>query len=233
MKTKINAQRGREYNRRKGYALVMALVVIAIGAALSTFLISMGYAFLKQTTHQRTFYGNHISVTDWIQRVKGDLVSHNNSAGEVLHGRGLTNGFYSPISSLSDLALQDDSKYSFDVAVEPWGMGNQRIVINVYDISFYYDQLQSSITGNPVVMRNFPSPVNVLAGSSSSEMDSEGTAVAPDTTDPSKSKGVIPWENFAAYVIRADLYDTALGRRRLVRRAEEAFFQVLSSDASP
>jgi hypothetical protein len=179
-------------------------MVVAIGGTLAAYIFSMGSAFLHHASRQKTFYGDHVSVTDQIQLVKGRLVHYNNNNNDgpdgkrvILHSRADENA---EITSLSDLMLSG-AQYSFDVPVGSWGMGRQRIRVNVYDVYYFYDKLslslRSALATNSELVKAFPSPVNTQAGvSTNSSMESESETTVPDTGTGGSGNPIPPWENF-------------------------------------
>ena len=226
------------YAKHRGFILPTALVVALIGGTIAAILLHMGNSILHHSNRQKSLYGDHVSVTDHIQAVKGSLVAYNNNNSDgddgqrvILHSRDDED---EPINSISDLMLSD---YCYDVNVSRWGMGNQKIRVNVYDIFYFYDKLSDSLRANlaadATLASDFPPPINTQAGASTStSMDAESEVTTGDIPPgPTEGPPIPPWENFGAYLIRAELYEASTGH--VVRRAEKAFFQVLSLDIAP
>jgi hypothetical protein len=219
-------------------------VVVLVAGVLAGVLIEMGYSFLAGTTQQRNFYGDHVSVADYVQAVKGRLIQANIDYGAVVHGRGLFS-LGSEIDHVSDLVLDEGSfdLASFDAEVGSRGQGRQRVNVNVFDVHYHASQLQDSVRNDSAQMKILPAPINAIAGKSVSSSaptpgESEGDALDPETgskTEAGFGDNVYPWERFGAYVIRVRLYNAAsvTNHWTLERTAEEAFYQVLSPDAAP
>jgi hypothetical protein len=204
---------------------------------LSGLLIRMGYSFLTNTRQQRSFYGDHISVTDYVQAVKGQLIQENlnrGAAGDgVWHGQGLGYELASEIHNVADLLL-NDVKFSFDADVGSMGQGRQRVHVNVFDVHYQESQLRNSLREDPEQMRILPAPINAIAGTSIAAGGQGGIeGGAADPTKGTQSEAVseslhYPWDRFGAYVVRVQLFDVdGLNQSTLKRTAEEAFFQVL------
>jgi hypothetical protein len=215
--------------------LVLALVVVVVGSVLSAILIHMGYSFLTNTRQQRSFYGDHVTVTDYVQAVKGQLIAANlANPGGVWHGQGLNDELDSKIGSVSDLLLSDDPRFSFDAEVGTIGQGSQRVRVNVFDVHYHENQLQSSLRSDAEQMRILPAPINATGGraaSSTGDTEGDGKSSGKGTIEGSVG-GTYPWNRFGAYVVRVQLFNVdSLNRVTLARAAEEAFYQVLSPDA--
>jgi hypothetical protein len=206
----------------------MALTVTVMGSLIALALITMGYSFLKSSARQRNFYGDHVSVTDYVQDVKGKLIAKNISDGQVQHGKGLSSSS-SPIASIDNLVL--DGYNSPDIPVGSWGLGKQKVSVTVYDAYYFYDQLDPALRNDSAQMALFPPPINALAaGSTGADAETEGESQGDSTIGTNSSPGTFyPWSSFGAYVVRVQLYNVdMLGATRLTRTAEEAFFQVLN-----
>jgi hypothetical protein len=215
--------------------LILALVVVLVGSVMSGVLIHMGYSFLTSTRQQRDFYGDHVSVTDYVQAVKGQLIQANIERGSILHGQGLDDELESEIDSIDDLLLEDlgDVKFSFEENVTSMGKVRQRVHVNVYDVHYNERQLQASLRSDDVQMKLLPAPINATGSrAASSVIGSEGGGKSPGRGTFEEGAGSsYPWDRFGAYVVRVQLFNVdALGRTTPVRTAEEAFYQVLSRD---
>jgi hypothetical protein len=223
----------------KGFALVMALVIVVVGSVLSGILIHMGYSFLTSTRQQRNFYGDHLSVTDYIQEVKGLLIQANidrgAGGGGVWHGQGLDDELDSEIRSVSDLLL-NDARFSFDADVVSIGQERQKVRVNVFDVHYHERQLQDGLREDAAQMRILPAPINATGGRAASSInDTEGDGKSPGKgTIEGSVGGTYPWDRFGAYVVRVQLFNAGTaGRLTPVRTAEEAFYQILSPDTAP
>jgi hypothetical protein len=223
---------------RKGFALPLALIIAIVGAILSGAIIQRGYSFFRSMGRQRSFYGDHVSVTDYVQAVKGQLIQANIERGAsgdgVWHGQGLNDELASEIHSVADLLL-NDARFSFDVSLGSIGQGRQRVRVNVFDVHYQENQLQNSLRNDPGQMSVLPAPINALMGKSTNSSSGQGGAEgeAEDPTKGTQSEAAsgelhYPWDRFGAYVVKVELFDVdGLNQPTLKRTAEEAFFQVL------
>ena len=227
--------------RRRGFVLIMALVIILVGTALSVGMLVLTDSFSRVSLFQRPAYEHHIDIASEVKRLEAFLIQTNQDryegGGRVLHGQGYTADDYgNPIDRLEDLQVTEHPDVLSTDRIE----GHQRLVVQVYDANYRISDLTKNLLGRPAELRSFPPsllpPSFSGTGSSSSSVGS--------TTDPSVSGGgasgqvTIDQEKiygiFGAYLLRVQLY-TRKGDGapwRFQRGAEEGFFAVASKDIS-
>ena len=244
MEKRMNTGRRRSggwARRRRGFILVMALIVILVGAALTVGMLVLTEGFSRGSIFQRMAYEQHIDVANEVKRIEAFLIKTNQDryegGGRVLHGQGYTAADYgNPIKRLEDLQVTEHP----DVLSTDRTEGNQRLVVQVYDANYRIEDLTKDLMEHPAKLRSFPP--SLLPPSFSGT----GSSSSPDgsTTDPSVSGGggsgqvTISQEKiygiYGAYLLRVQLYTRRDGSApwRFQRGAEEGFFAVASSDIS-
>ena len=229
-------QEGLAAVRRKGEGLILALVIVLFTSALAALLFDMGLHFSSGVRRQQTLYTDHIRVKEQIQAIKGWIVQTNIDAGEIMPPRHYTNPLTTSIDRLAVLMF-DEPELSFDQNVTGLGVGEQRIVVNVFDLHYFITQLTSPLVDDPEQMRLLPPPINIYKDPGNPDydpMESLGEAITQDTGPggDERQNNYYPWDRYGAYLVRVQLY----GRRNpdktnaplvLTRTAEEAFFQIL------
>lgn len=227
--------------RRRGFILVMALIVILVGAALTVGMLVLTEGFSRGSIFQRLAYEQHIDVANEVKRIEAFLIKTNQDryegGGRVLHGQGYTADDYgNPINRLEDLQVTEHP----DVLSTDRTEGHQRLVVQVYDANYRIADLTKDLLEHPARLRSFPPsllpPSFSGTGSSSS---SEGSATDPSVSGGGGSGHVsISQEKiygiYGAYLLRVQLYTRRDGSApwRFQRGAEEGFFAVASSDIS-
>ena len=227
--------------RRRGFILIIALVVILVGTALSVRMLVLTEGFSRVSLFQRPAYEHHIDITSEVKRLEAFLIQTNEDryegGGRVLHGQGYTSDDYGiPIDRLEDLQVTEHPDVLSTDRIE----GHQRLVVQVYDANYRIADLTKDLLGRPSELKSFPP--SLLPPSFSGT----GSSSSPDgsTTDPSVSGGggsgqvTISQEKiygiYGAYLLRVQLYTRRDGSApwRFQRGAEEGFFAVASSDIS-
>ena len=227
--------------RRRGFILVMALIVILVGAALTVGMLVLTEGFSRGSIFQRLAYEQHIDVANEVKRIEAFLIKTNQDryegGGRVLHGQGYTADDYgNPINRLEDLQVTEHP----DVLSTDRTEGHQRLIVQVYDANYRIADLTKDLLEHPARLRSFPPsllpPSFSGTGSSSS---SEGSATDPSVSGGGGSGHVsISQEKiygiYGAYLLRVQLYTRRDGSApwRFQRGAEEGFFAVASSDIS-
>ncbi|MDR1048303.1 MAG: hypothetical protein LBL51_00990 [Synergistaceae bacterium] len=226
-------------------ALINAVCIVLIGSLLAGILFSIGAEFSANTTRQREFYANHLTVTDHIQRIKGWILKTNITNEKAMHAGSYGGDTTATVASLNDLMFTRD-ELSYDVTLAGGRYGRQRLTANVYDVYYYPSQLGTALTSDPAAMRELPAPINgtrrsayfpgQTAAKPVSDMEREGESTTADKgkNDDDTTTGHLLPSTFGAYVIRVKLFDIDRdGSEHFVRSAEEAFFQVISPDLAP
>ena len=227
--------------RRRGFILVMALVIVLLGTALSVGMLVLTEGFSRGSIFQRLAYEQHIDVANEVKRIEAFLIKTNQDryegGGRVLHGQGYTADDYgNPINRLEDLQVTEHP----DVLSTDRTEGHQRLIVQVYDANYRIADLTKDLLEHPARLRSFPPsllpPSFSGTGSSSS---SEGSATDPSVSGGGGSGHVsISQEKiygiYGAYLLRVQLY-TRKGDGapwHFQRGAEEGFFAVASKDIS-
>jgi hypothetical protein len=215
--------------RRKGTALIMALVVVLIGSILSVFLFDMTFSFAWAAQLQQRGYVDHTTVVDAIQTTKG-LILQTNLSGDGSGSSALHVPAVLSKDEITDLnALRFDGALSYDRTLGA-GVGYQRLEMSVYDMCYDVDQLQDSLRSDPEQMKELPPPVKLpklsfVAGGMSPEGDKNVGGTNEEHSGGNKN---FPMTKYGAYLVRAKLFNIDKnGVKRLTRVAEEAFVQIL------
>ena len=217
--------------RRRGFILVMALIVILVGAALTVGMLVLTEGFSRGSIFQRMAYEQHIDVANEVKRIEAFLIKTNQDryegGGRVLHGQGYTAADYgNPIKRLEDLQVTEHP----DVLSTDRTEGNQRLVVQVYDANYRIEDLTKDLMEHPAKLRSFPPSLlpPSFSGTGSSSVSGGGGSVQVSVSQE-KIYGV-----FGAYLLRVQLYTRKDGSApwRFQRSAEEGFFAVASSDIS-
>jgi len=224
------------FRRRKGVALMLALLVILIGSTVAAIIYDIAFTFSWQGLRQREIYVDHTTMLDAVQTIKGFIIHANSTDMKVMHTPNYvfsddTSKIGSPSNLRFDPVRVPDSPLSLncDVVVSN-GTGIQRLKISVYDLCYKTSDLEASLRSDGNQMRELPSPFmreGVTAGGGG--MNSVGDALvvgdlAPPLGDPGSALNL---EKYGTYLIRVRLHDAEGGGRKLVRTVEEAFTQVL------
>lgn len=225
--------------RRSGFTLVLALVVVLVGAALSVGIFALAHSMHTTDIVNRRSYEDQIDVTRYIELAKGFIVARNIelvSAGKaVLHGRGEASGDYFPVRSLNDLQVctPDDVRdvLSRDIPlVADLGFA-RKLRLQVYDANY---RIEDVFFDPPADMPpSLRPPVQVSgSGEGVDAYENEGGGIDPGTSEVSGDVLVSDhYKNYGAYMIRAEVLREGLSVP--LRRTEEAFFQVVKPAAAP
>jgi hypothetical protein len=228
MKNQI-AFEGNLLRRDQGIALVMALVIILVGATCASLLFDITFRFFWVSQPQRNTYVNHTTVLDAIQTTKGYILSTNSADGVVMHPPDFN--YSKTIKSLSDIRFPA-LELSKDMRVEN-GVGAQRLVVQVYDIFYNANNLDASLLSDQNQMRDLPPPISKMGDLSSGgdNIRPEGEKTISDTGGNDSIGGgglMLDPGKYGSYLVRVLLYDVDKNdNSKLVRMAEEAFVQVL------
>ena len=227
--------------RRRGFILVMALVIVLLGTVLSVGMLVLTEGFSRGSLFQRQAYEQHIDVASEVKRLEAFLIKTNQDryegGGRVLHGQGYTADDYgNPIDRLEDLQVTEHPDVLSTDRIE----GHQRLVVQVYDANYRIADLTKDLLERPAELRSFPPSLLPSSfsgtGSSSSSLGSAtdpsvggGGASGQVTIGQEKIYGI-----YGAYLVRVQLYTRKGGGApwRFQRGAEEGFFAVASKDIS-
>ncbi|MDR3231691.1 MAG: hypothetical protein LBT65_09625 [Synergistaceae bacterium] len=221
------------FRRRRGVALVLALLVILIGSSVAAMIYDTSFNFSLQGQLQKEIYVDHTTVLDTVQTVKGFIISTNSSDTKAMH---TPNYVYSDdastISSVRALRLGPASipdsplSLSCDIVVSN-GTGPQHLEVSVYDLCYKTGDLEASVRNDGDQMMELPPPFMMkgVTGGVGGVVSTGDTLVVGDLAAPlDDPAGELDMEKYGAYLIRVRLRDAG---RRQIRMAEEAFVQVL------
>ncbi len=221
-------------SKRRGVALVLALVVVLVGGALIALIFEMTVRFGFTSLRQGTTYSDHLEVTGYIESAKGFIADTNVNNDQVMHPKGYTNIETTLITSL-DMLMFDQAELSVD-RVFAGSKGRQRVVMRVFDANYRANRVREPLLLNSVDMAQMPPPLSLAeAGASMDQyITNVGNSHTPTTGGQAIDDNEV-WKRFfkyyGAYLIRVELYDIdESGTQNLTRKVEEAFFQVISQD---
>ena len=219
---------------REGAALAMALVVVMVGSTIIAIIFNITFRHAWVGTAERAGFVDHATVLSFVQNARASILETNiaNAANGIqVRAQAVRENWedvnadppeqprHDPID-VNQLIISNDT---FDVAD---GTGRARVVVTVFDMFFDpswldFDTMSAAeLRILPPVTRITPNETVVEWGDEDGETDILGrTPTGGGNEPPPADPGLI-----GAYLIRAELFDN---ENRLVRVAEEAFFQVL------
>ena len=235
-------------SRRRGFVLLMALLVILLGVALTLGIFALSRSVYNLDITARSDYDDYIDVTSVIEEAKGFIVAENNRRSEdvegarvVLHGKGGGDGKdYFKINSLEDLQVCTPATVvhilSRDIPISPegrptsYGSSPERFMrLQVFDANYRAEDVK--FTPAPG-LAGFPPSAMPPGGYSLSTLEQEGTSGASHGeeytkggrggADPGEEPKFNVYEDFGAYLIRVDIFRA--GREAPIRRIEEMFY---------
>ena len=223
--------------KRKGFALVLALIVVAIGLILVAVMFNSVSSFTNFFSEYRQAYVDTIIARNYIERMKGEIVAENNARSGtgvgVLHGiQNQDEGFpENAITSLEGLVVYDaTSPDRFSFIVNENVNGPQRVEVIVYDANYRVEGIDSS--SFPLAdIYELPPSFFVEGGAAP-----DWVPIGKDGSDYNEFEEPVlamkgAHSNYGAYLIRVKIFDTANSTYhnpdRLVRVTEEAFLQVI------
>lgn len=222
--------------KRSGFILVTALIIVLLGAALSIGIFALANSMYTTDLVNRKDYEEQIQVNQVIESAKGFIVNENYRRSDdvsgrriVLHGRGGTSDDYFLIRSLNDLqvcmpkpveeALSRDIPLTHDRNFRRW------MTLQVYDANYRVDDLRFIPTSDAPPSL---SPSARLADSGGQDAWSmEGVEIV-DPSTKTVSGDALPaqfYKHFGAYLIRVRLFREGLAEP--VRQTEEMFFMTI------
>lgn len=220
--------------RRPGFILVMALVVMVLGAALSVGIFALAHSMHTTDVVNRRSYEDQIDVARHIELAKGFIVARNielvSADKSVLHGRGGTSYDYFPVRSLNDLQVCMPSDVadvlSREISLAAYLGKARKLRLRVYDANYRVEDVFFDPPSDmPPSLRPALQLASFDGGADAYEDEGEGI----DPTSPGPVSGDVPiadhYKHYGAYVIRAEVFRE--GQTAPLRRTEEAFFQVV------
>ena len=217
--------------RRRGAALIMALIAVLVGGVLVSFLFDMTFKFSWTSNLQQEGYVNHTTMVDAIQTVNG-IILQTNLSGDPSGSFAIHVPAVLSVDEIANLsALRFDGVLSYDQAVNA-GVGHQRLEVSVYDMCYDVGQLGDSLRNDPAQMKELPPPIKLPKSFSAAggiSPDGEKNEPGQGTNEGVSGSESFPITKYGAYLVRAKLFNIdGRGSGKLVRVAEEAFVQVLN-----
>jgi len=234
---------------REGAALAMALVVVMVGSTIIAIIFNITFRHAWVGTAERAGFIDHATVLSFVQNARARILETNiaNAANGITVRAGAVRSNWDNVNAdpplpwdslIVNYPINDPannrtnqlmiSRESFDVAD---GAGRGRVDVTVFDMFFAPGWLNwpaiINSTYHAEIMRTLPAVIRITPSETVAEWgdeDGETDILGRTPTDggnepPPADPGLI-----GAYLIRAELFDN---QNRLVRVAEEAFFQVL------
>jgi hypothetical protein len=226
------------YKKRKGFALVLALIVVAVGLVIIAAMFNYASQFTGFFSEFRKAYIDTVTARSYIEHIKGEIVADNIARGSVIHGPGNDDPTFpvNHIKNLDGLLIKGiegkENKYFINDTFEKLN-GPQRIEVRVYDANYSVKAIDTSTF---TIDELYELPPSFYA---ETELMPDWVDETKDNTDYNEFeetrdyRGV--YETYGAYLIKVRIYDTARTSltpenrppMRLVRTTEEAFLQVL------
>jgi hypothetical protein len=225
----VKSPKGNPNKARKGVALVLALMVMAIGGAIIGLTFEFVYRFFWTSTELRGTYVDHTTVLSVIQSKIAQIIASNKADGKTMHVPDLLydsdeKNEVPPNGSLVLSQLRFGSPWSETTKMNS-GAGLQDVVTEVFDMHFKAEWVNyDAFEGNLAEMKDFP-PVFNMEDDVAGGLDSVGDEISVGF-DKNKvgGGGGLESSKYGAYLIRVRLYDH---QNNLIRTAEEAFVQIL------
>jgi hypothetical protein len=210
--------------KRKGAALIMALLVLLVGGGITAVMLEMVHNYAWASVGQRRIYVDHTTVVDMIQTAKGYILSANEKSRTAMHApRFDLSNPASRVTHVSDLLFQTP-ELSLSRTVRS-GVGLQRLELSVYDMFFTPDRVDNSVLNDADQVKDLPSVLKISGIGSGGGFEPEGENTTSGTgSNDSYGEHEIDPKKCGAYLVRVKLYDRD---GALLRTAEEAFVQVL------
>ena len=218
--------------KRKGFALILALIVVGVGLIIVAFMFNYVSSFTRYFSQYRQTYLDTATARSYVEKIKGYIVHINNHRGTVLHGQENQNPDFpaNTITSLNGLLISGDSSMpNISLLVDEIINinGPQRVQVHVYDANYSVEGISDAFPHHEIY--ELPPSFYIAGGSDKDWVDvgDDGSDYNKFDEDPPSSKGA--HGNYGAYLIRVRIYNTATTNRqeRLVRITEEAFVQVI------
>lgn len=220
--------------RRSGFILVMALVVMVLGVALSVGIFALAHSMHTTDIVNRRSYEDQIDVARHIELAKGFIVARNielvSADKSVLHGRGGTSYDYFPVRSLNDLQVCTPNDVadvlSREIPLAAYLGKARKLRLRVYDANY---RVEDVFFDPPADMPPSLRPAIQLASfdEGADAYENEGEGIDPTAPKPVSGDVVIAdhFKHYGAYVIRAEVIREE--QNVPLRRTEEAFFQLV------
>ena len=216
------------YKKHKGFVIVLALVVVAVGLLIITFMFNSVSSFTRYFSEYRRAYVDTVTARKYIELVKGDLVAANNARGaagdSVLHGLENQDPSFpaGAIPDLRGLLILSNNEGRFEID-DPINInGPQRVEVRVYDANYDVNGLV-----DPFPDVNELPPSFFVQGGSVRDWTEIGDSGRDYNKFDEDGSGKGNHSDYGAYIIRVKIYNTANNAERLVRTTEEAFLQVI------
>jgi len=227
---------------RKGAALAIALVVVLVSGIVVAAVFRMAFQHARMSVHVRSHYTEHTILRSAVEEMKGLIFSDNINAGNIQHVNVVaSNGFIDNAGLLRfgpATAAPPAANWVVNRVVISDG-GQQRLIVEVYDMTFNPGQLEDDPGNNPanVPFMALVRPVGVEAYNfffpPHTFLEANPGAVARgeiegESADSGEAHVTIPNQQFGAYLIRARLFDGVnpnVNVDRPLRIIEEAFVQ--------
>jgi len=217
--------------KRKGFALPLALCVVAIGLLIITFMFDSVSSFTRHFSEYRQVYVDTITARSYIERVKGEIVAVNNSRVDtsetVLHGpENIDPELMPEITTLDGLLIANiaNNGGTFQINENISVNGPQRVEVRVYDANYNVEKLVPDFPMNNN-MNDLP-PSFLVEGGVGPSWSKEATGGEHYNPEDEIDEGkVVAYRDYGAYLIRVRIYDLANQSEKLVRTTEEAFLQ--------
>lgn len=212
--------------RRKGAGLVLALVIILIGSALTAAMFEMGSAFMVSMGFQQNIYSDHTVGLNYIQEAIAFITRTNNAGGRIVLHRPPVSHDTRIITSVQDIQFPEE-QLSFDQKVP--GFLDLWARLSVFDVS--YHGISAEMESHPEERKALPPPLNIYgtsSGGSGMKNDGDGALASDKSPYRYDEEMKANLENYGAYLVRVTLYRRdRQDRVSVVRKVEEGFFQVI------
>ena len=226
---------------RKGGALVMALVVILVGSSMIGIIFNVVFRQAWFAPHERAGFIDHTTVFDALQTARNSILETNLANEETTAAPITTANWNNPPAANAPnivpgalIANQQCLVIFREEFAVADGSGRGLVRVTVFDM--FYDPAWLNWNDPDFDINELPPSILVMAepGGGWGPFDDDGGggggggggSITPGTPQNpgAPPDNIIDPELFGAYLVRVELFDQ---QNRIVRVAEEAFFQLL------
>ncbi|MDR1621251.1 MAG: hypothetical protein LBS00_02625 [Synergistaceae bacterium] len=208
-------------------ALPMALIFVLFGSILIAGSFNFAVSSKKLATARGSRYSDQVLAFGYIEKTKGAILHKMLSDKKALHpslGADWEDG--PPLGAVDDLLIREPGLYE-DVTE-----GNRKVLLEVFDLTYETDQLESTIMDNSSELQRLPPMLKLTSsqlGVGSSMENATKTPGVPNEDNPKKDEPAkVDLDCFGAYLIRVQLFRLPYSAGdKPIRVTEEAFFQVI------
>lgn len=241
-------------SKRRGSALILALIVALVGGAIGALIFEVAGAYLNTTSKQSRAYTDDIIAVGFIEKAKGAVIAENvrlyrtppSSGREVL--RGSANASYDKfIGTITDHSITSSDHLIIQgipgLSATPYNVdrGADKGIVNleVWDAMYNPDRVKVASfagVGALTALANLPPSFFIDSGTPggfTGENFDEQIQYAEGGGSQSGSLGGLNeiYKRYGVYVIRVKMHNEA---GNLIRTTEEAFANMMpSGDAKP